>query len=75
MNVSITRVLHFPLIKILIGLVAYFFQFAVLQNFVLKPFFYTLIKNKSSALFTSPYLKKPFHNTHKIRPLYSPPIL
>jgi uncharacterized protein len=49
MNVSIKRVLHFPITKIIIGIVACFSLFVVIQNFVLKPFFYSIIQDKSIA--------------------------
>lgn len=49
MNVSIKRVLHFPITKIIIGIVVCFSLFVVIQNFVLKPFFYSIIQDKSIA--------------------------
>lgn len=49
MNVSIKRVLHFPITKIIIGIVVCFSLFVVIQNFVLKPFFYSIILDKSIA--------------------------
>lgn len=49
MNVSIKRVLHFPITKIIIGIVVPFSLFVVIQNFVLKPFFYSIIQDKSIA--------------------------
>ncbi|GAB3973032.1 hypothetical protein GCM10028806_26160 [Spirosoma terrae] len=49
MNSSINRVLYFPIIKIIIGIVVPFFLFVVIQNFVLKPFFYIIISEKSIA--------------------------
>lgn len=49
MKASIKRVLFFPLTKIIIGIVACFSLFVAIQNFVLKPFFYRLIQNKSIA--------------------------
>lgn len=49
MNVTIKRVLHFPITKIIIGIVVPFSLFVVIQNFVLKPFFYSVIQNKSIA--------------------------
>lgn len=49
MNVSIKSVLHFPITKIIIGIVACFSLFLVIQNFVLKPFFYSIIQDKSIA--------------------------
>jgi uncharacterized protein len=50
MNVLIKRVLHFPLIKIIIGIVFPFSLFVVIQNFVLKPLFYSIIQDKSIAV-------------------------
>ena len=49
MNVTIKRVLDFPITKIIIGIVVPFSLFVVIQNFVLKPFFYSIIQNKSIA--------------------------
>jgi membrane protease YdiL (CAAX protease family) len=49
MNASIKRVLHFPITKIIIGIVVPFSLFVVIQNFVLKPFFYSIIPDKSIA--------------------------
>ncbi|MDT3402827.1 CPBP family intramembrane glutamic endopeptidase [Mucilaginibacter terrae] len=49
MNVTIKRVLHFPLTKIIVGIVVCFSLFVLIQNFVLKPFFYSIIQDKSIA--------------------------
>lgn len=49
MNVLIKRVLHFPITKIIIGIVVPFSVFVIIQNFVLKPFFYSIIQDKSIA--------------------------
>ncbi len=49
MNVTIKRVLYFPITKIIIGVVVCFSLFVVIQNFVLKPFFYSIIQDKSIA--------------------------
>jgi membrane protease YdiL (CAAX protease family) len=49
MNASIKRVLYFPLTKIIIGVSVCFSLFVVIQNFVLKPFFYSIIQDKSIA--------------------------
>lgn len=49
MNALIKRVLHFPITKIIIGIVVCFSLFVVIQNFVLKPFFYSIIQDKSIA--------------------------
>jgi uncharacterized protein len=47
MNVTIKRVLYFPITKIIIGIVVCFSLFVVIQNFVLKPFFYSIIQDKN----------------------------
>jgi uncharacterized protein len=47
MNVTIKRVLYFPITKIIIGIVVCFSLFVLIQNFVLKPFFYSIIQDKS----------------------------
>jgi uncharacterized protein len=49
MNVIIKKVLYFPLTKIIVGIVVPFSLFVVIQNFVLKPFFYSIIQDKSIA--------------------------
>ena len=49
MNVTIKRVLYFPITKIIIGIVVCFSLFVVIQNFVLKPFFYSIIQDKNIA--------------------------
>lgn len=49
MNASIKKVLHFPVTKIIVGIVVPFSLFVVIQNFVLKPFFYSIISEKSIA--------------------------
>ncbi|MBL7729314.1 MAG: CPBP family intramembrane metalloprotease, partial [Dinghuibacter sp.] len=49
MNVIIRRVLHFPVTKIIIGIVVPFSLFVVIQNFVLKPIFFSIIQDKSIA--------------------------
>lgn len=49
MNVFIKRVLHFPITKIIIGIVVCFSLFVLIQNFVLKPFFYRILPDKSIA--------------------------
>lgn len=49
MNVLIKRVLYFPITKIIIGIVVPFSLFVVIQNFVLKPFFYSIIQDKNIA--------------------------
>ena len=50
MNASIKRVLYFPITKIIVGIVVPFSLFVVIQNFVLKPFFYSIIQDKSVAV-------------------------
>ncbi len=49
MNASIKRVLYFPVTKIIVGISVPFSLFVVIQNFVLKPFFYSIIQDKSIA--------------------------
>lgn len=49
MNASIKKILYFPITKIIIGIVVCFSLFVVIQNFVLKPFFYSIIQDKSIA--------------------------
>ena len=49
MNASVKRVLYFPITKIIVGIVVCFSLFVVIQNFVLKPFLYSIIKDKSIA--------------------------
>ena len=49
MNVTIKRVLYFPITKIIVGIVVCFSLFVVIQNFILKPFFYSIIQDKSIA--------------------------
>lgn len=49
MNASIKRVLYFPITKIIVGIVVCFSLFVVIQNFVLKPFFYSITQDKSIA--------------------------
>ena len=49
MNASIKRVIYFPITKIIVGIVVCFSLFVVIQNFVLKPFFYSIIQDKSVA--------------------------
>jgi len=49
MNNSIKKILYFPITKIIIGIVVCFSLFVVIQNFVLKPFFYSIIQDKSIA--------------------------
>jgi len=49
MNASIKKVLYFPITKIIVGIVVCFSLFVVIQNFVLKPFFYSITQDKSIA--------------------------
>jgi uncharacterized protein len=49
MNQSIKKILNFPISKIIIGIVVPFSLFVVIQNFVLKPFFYSFIQDKNIA--------------------------
>ncbi len=49
MNALVKRVLYFPVTKIIIGISVPFSLFVVIQNFVLKPFFYSIIQGKSIA--------------------------
>jgi uncharacterized protein len=49
MNQSIKKILNFPITKIIIGIVVPFSLFVVIQNFVLKPFFYSFIQDKNIA--------------------------
>ncbi len=49
MNPLLKKVLYFPITKIIIGIVVCFSLFVVIQNFVLKPFFYSIIQDKNIA--------------------------
>ncbi len=49
MNQSIKKILDFPITKIIVGIIVPFSLFLVIQNFVLKPFFYSIIQDKSIA--------------------------
>lgn len=49
MNATIKRVLYFPITKIIIGIFVPFSLFVLIQNFVLKPFFYSIIQDKNIA--------------------------
>lgn len=49
MNTAIKRFLHFPIIRIVVGIVVCFSLFIVVQNFVSKPFFYNIIEDKNIA--------------------------
>ena len=49
MNTTIKKVLYFPVTKIAIGIAVCFSLFVGIQNFVSKPFFYSLIQDKNIA--------------------------
>ena len=49
MNQSIIKILNFPITKIILGIVVPFSLFVVIQNLVLKPFFYSFIQDKNIA--------------------------
>ena len=49
MNTFIKKVLYFPITKIVVGIVVPFSLFVLIQNFVLKPFFYSIIQDKNIA--------------------------
>ncbi len=49
MNVTIKRVMYFPITKIIVGIVVCFSLFVVIENFVLKPFIYSIIQDISIA--------------------------
>ncbi len=49
MKQSIKKILYFPITKIILGITVCFSLFVVIQNFVLKPFFYSIIQDKSIA--------------------------
>lgn len=49
MNASIKRIMYFPVTKIIIGIGVCFSLFVAIQNFVSKPFFYSIIQDKGIA--------------------------
>ncbi len=49
MNASLKRVLYFPITRIIIGIGVCFSLFVVIQNFVSKPFFYSIIPDNGIA--------------------------
>jgi membrane protein insertase Oxa1/YidC/SpoIIIJ len=49
MNALAKKVLYFPVTKIIVGICVPFSLFVVIQNFVLKPVFYSIIQDKSIA--------------------------
>lgn len=49
MKQSIKKILYFPVTKIILGIAVCFSLFVVIQNFILKPFFYSIVQDKSIA--------------------------
>lgn len=49
MNQSIKKILEFPVTKIILGITVCFTLFVVVQNFVSKPLFYSIIEDKNTA--------------------------
>ena len=49
MNQSIKKIWYFPITKIIVGITLCFSLFVVLQNFVSKPLFYSIIEDKNWA--------------------------
>jgi membrane protease YdiL (CAAX protease family) len=49
MNATIKRVLNFPVTKIIVGIVVCFSLFVLIQNFILKPLFFSIIQDKNIA--------------------------
>lgn len=49
MSVTLKKVLQFPIIKIIVGIVVCFIVFVSIQNFVLKPVLYSIIQDKMIA--------------------------
>ncbi|CAD0002669.1 CPBP family intramembrane glutamic endopeptidase [Flavobacterium chungangense] len=49
MNQSIKKNLDFPITKIILGIIVCFSLFVVIQNFLLKPFFFNIIQDQSIA--------------------------
>ena len=49
MNQSIKKILDFPITKIILGITVCFSLFVVVQNFVSKPLFYSIIEDKNFA--------------------------
>lgn len=49
MNASVKRVLYFPVTKIIIGIGVCFLLLVAIQNFVSKPFIYSIIQDKGIA--------------------------
>ncbi len=49
MNQLVKKILYFPITKIILGITICFSIFVGVQNFILKPIFYSLIHDKNSA--------------------------
>ena len=49
MNLSIKKILYFPITKIILGITICFSIFVVMQNFVSKPLFYSFTEDKNIA--------------------------
>jgi len=49
MNQSIRKIIYFPITKIILGITVCFSLFVGIQNFVSKPLFYSIIKDKNTA--------------------------
>ncbi|MVO09395.1 CPBP family intramembrane metalloprotease [Flavobacterium sp. TP390] len=49
MNQSLKKIWYFPITKIIVGITFCFSLFVVLQNFVSKPLFYSVIEDKNTA--------------------------
>lgn len=49
MHQSIKKIIYFPITKILLGISICFSLFVVVQNFILKPIFYSITQNKEIA--------------------------
>lgn len=49
MNQSLKKILYFPITKIILGISVCFTLFVIIQNFLLKPFFYSITQDKNIA--------------------------
>jgi len=49
MNQTLKKIIYFPITKIILGIGICFSLFVGIQNFVSKPFFYSIIKDKNTA--------------------------
>ena len=49
MTQSLKKILDFPITKIILGITVCFSLFVVIQNFVSKPLFYSIIEDKNIA--------------------------